>query len=220
MEPEIVATLEDGERVAGELAEAEDESFGLWVEPDETTRKQLGLTSPKLKKTIRYDQLSELQGVRESVAISGEELQFRLRAGDSIRLSTPEGGETRGRVESFDGDLLRVDSRSFRLSDGEVQRIEMNIDDSLLNGSLIGFGIGTGWVALGCAALGDCDAGAAVIGALVFGGGLAGLGALIDAANERSEVVYVSPRATPSKRLSIAPFFTRDAKGVLVSIRF
>jgi hypothetical protein len=216
----VLATLEDGEKVEGELAEAEDESFGLWVEPDEATRERLGLHSPKLKKTIRYDEVAELQGVRGAAALSGEELRFRIRAGDSIRLTTAEGGETGGRVESFDGDILQLDGRSFRLSDGDVKRIEMDIGDSLLNGSLIGLGIGVGWVGLGCAAADVCEADAAVIAALIMGGGLAGLGALIDSANEGSEVVYVSPRGSPSKDLSVVPLFTRDAKGLRFRISF
>jgi hypothetical protein len=123
-------------------------------------------------------------------------------------------------VDAFDGDLLQLDERSYRLSDGDVQQIEMKMDDSLLNGALIGLGVGAGLVALGCAAPGECDSGAAVVSALILGGGLAGLGALFDAAHAGSEVVYVSPQGAPSKRLSVAPLLTRNKKGLLFTIRF
>jgi hypothetical protein len=214
----ISATLVNGEKVEGELAEAGDEFFGVWVEPDESMQERLNLPSAKVKKTIRYEDVKELSGAREPT-LSGGKAPFPLRAGDSIRVRAADGSNTRGRVEAFDGDLLRVDSRSFRLSDGSVERIDMVIHDPLKNGVLIGFGIGAGWAGLSCAA-GGCDGGSTVAGVLILGGAGAGLGALFDSLRTKSEIVYLPPSREPSKRLSFAPLLTRDAKGLLVMISF
>lgn len=217
---ELEVTLEGGEKVEGELDEVEAESFGVWVEVEEATRKQLNLTSGRLKKWIRYDQVVEIRGAAAEVALSGEELAFRMRIGDSVRIHTREGDEVRGPVESFDGDLLRVDTRSFHLSQGDVQRIERKVQDSLVNGALIGLGVGVGWTALACSSSGECDASAATVVAIILGGGCAGLGALFDALRTGTEVVYVGPARSDRTRFGVAPLLTSDKKGLLVSLQF
>jgi len=83
---------------------------------------------------------------------------------------------------------------------------------------LIGFGIGAGLVGLACVT--GCDAGLAAAGVLIYGGAGAGLGALFDTLRTDSEIVYLPPSREPSKRLSLAPLLTRDAKGLLVRISF
>jgi hypothetical protein len=216
---DLEVTLEGGERVEGELAEIETESFGLWVEPDEETKKKFRLTSGRVKKRMRYDRVVALRGAASAVAFSGEQLAFRMRVGDSVRIHTPEGDEVRGRVDEFDGDLLRVDMRSFHLSQGEVQRIEMKVQDSLTNGALIGLGVGVGWMGLVCAAGGECSGPAAAISALILGGGGAGLGALFDALHTGADVVYNAP-GRAGTRLSQAPLFTAEKKRALVTLRF
>jgi hypothetical protein len=214
---EIAVTLQNGEKVQGELAEAGDESFGLWMEPDESMRERLNVPSARLKKTIRYEDVKELSGAREQM-YSSDDLRFRLREGDSIRVRASDGSEARGRIAAFDGDLLRVEERSFRLSDGSVRRIDMEVHDSLKNGALIGFGIGAGLVGLAC--LAGCDPGLAVAGALVYGGGGAGLGALFDSLRTKSEIVYLPPSGESSKKLTLAPLLTPGAKGLVVRIEF
>jgi hypothetical protein len=215
---ELAVTLAGGERLSGTLAEVASDSFGLWIEPDEATRERLRVGSGKLKKWIRYDEVKELSGARE-VPTSLEQLPFRLRIGDSIRLETAEGTEVEGRLEDFDGDRLRVGASSFRLSQGDVHRIDLKVNDSLANGSLIGLGVGVGWVGLGCAA-GGCDAAAFVVGALILGGGGAGLGALFDALHTGSETVYVSTSARDEKSVSLVPLLGGDRKGLALSLRF
>jgi hypothetical protein len=211
----ISATLVNGEKVEGELAEVDDEAFGLWIQPDEAMQERLNLPSAKVKKEIRYEDVKELSGAREPT-LSSDDLRYRLRAGDSIRLRASDGSKTGGRIEAFDGDLLLVDERSFRLSEGSVERIDMVVHDPLKNGVLIGFGIGAGLVGLSC--LAGCDAGLAVAAALVYGGGGAGLGALFDSLRTKSEIVYLPPAGGPTRRLSFAPLLTRDAKGLVVRL--
>jgi hypothetical protein len=215
---ELTVTLDSGDLVQGELADVADESFGIWVKPDEAARRRLHLTSGRLKKRIAYQDISAIEGAG-SVAQSGSELAYRMRVGDTVRLRTGDGREVRGRVDDFDGDLLRIDSRSFHLSSGEVQRIERKVDDPVTNGALIGLGIGAGWIGLVCASYGGCD-GEAIVPGLVVAGGGAGLGALIDALYTHREVVYVSPSAHPPKKLEVSPILTRDRKGLLFSLHF
>jgi small nuclear ribonucleoprotein (snRNP)-like protein len=214
----LEVTLAGGERFDGPLAEVEAETFGLWVEADEEMRERLRVTSGKVKKKIRYEQVAVLRGARE-VAISGEELALQLRIGESLRVRTADGRELRGKVKGFDGDSLQVGEHSLHLSQGEVERIE-KVGDSLLDGALIGAGVGLGGTLLLCVAAGCDDGGVVGSLALLFGGGGAGLGVLFDALETRREAIYVSSGPSPRKRLSLAPLWTRDRKGLLVSLQF
>jgi len=149
---------------------------------------------------------------------SAEGLAYRMRFGDTISLRTPTGGTITGRVEDFDGDELRVDGRTFSLSRGEVRQIDVRVDDPVGNGALIGASIGTGLVLATCVAVGaDCDEFVLVVGGLYAGAG-AGLGTLFDALHRGREVVYVAPSAASERKLTVVPLFTRDKKGVLVSL--
>ena len=157
------------------------------------------------------------------VSRSAEGLAYRMRFGDTISLRTPTGGTITGRVEDFDGDELRVDGKTFSLSRGEVRQIDVRVDDPVSNGALIGAGIGTGVVLATCVAVsGDgnsCAEFALFLGGLYAGAG-AGLGTLVDALHRGREVVYVAPSAASERKLTVVPLFTRDKKGVLVSLGF
>ncbi len=157
------------------------------------------------------------------VSRSAEGLSYRMRYGDTISLRTPSGGTITGRIEDFDGDELRVGGKTFSLSRGEVRQIDVRVNDSLANGALIGAGVGTGLTLATCVALsGDGNDSAACVLFLagVYAGAGAGLGALFDALHRGREVVYVAPSAASDRKLSIVPLFTRDKKGVLVSLGF
>ena len=157
------------------------------------------------------------------VSRSAEGLAYRMRFGDTISVWTPSGGTITGRIEGFDGDELRVDGKTFSLSRGEVREIEVRVDDSLANGALIGVSVGTGMALATCVALAgdgnDCAQFILVLGGIYAGAG-AGLGVMVDALHQGHEVVYVAPRAASERKLSIVPLFTRDKKGVLVSLGF
>jgi hypothetical protein len=146
-----------------------------------------------------------------------------MRFGDTIFLRTPTGRMVTGRVEDFDGDELRIDGKTFSLSRGEVRQIDVRVDDPLGNGALIGAGIGTGVVLATCVAVsGDgnsCAEFALFLGGVYAGAG-AGLGILVDALHRGREVVYVAPSAASERKLTVVPLFTRDKKGVLVSLGF
>jgi hypothetical protein len=152
------------------------------------------------------------------VSRSAKGLAYRMRFGDTISLRTPTGGTITGRVEDFDGDELRIDGRTFSLSGGDVRQIDLRLDDPVGNGALIGAGIGTGLVLATCVAVGaDCAEFILVLGGLYAGAG-AGLGTLFDALHRGREVVYVAPSAASERKLTVVPLFTRDKKGVLVSL--
>jgi hypothetical protein len=214
---DLVVTVVGGEVIQGPLADVAADAFAVWVTPDAATREHVRLISGRLQKRISYQDVAAIQGA-SIVALSGRELAYRMRLGDTVYLRTGEGKEVHGRLEDFDGDRMRVGSSSFRLSSGEVERIDMKVDDSVANGALIGLGIGGGYCALVCATSGGCSS-EDVAAAVIISGGAAGLGALFDALHKTREVIYVSPSAVP-KQLTVSPLWMRDRKEILVSLRF
>lgn len=206
---ELKVTLYDGQSFEGELAEVGEESFSVWLD-ERATQERIGLKTARLKKWIRYEEIGALHGAAV-VTLSQEALLYRMRIGDNIRLRTTISETVRGRVEDFDGDLLHLEGKTFSLSEGDVQQIELRVDDPLANGTLIGAGVGVGLVALACATAQGCDADMALLGGLFYAGAGAGLGALFDAMNHGYQVIYAaSARGTT---WSIAPLLDRDKKG-------
>lgn len=157
---------------------------------------------------------------KQKARYSADPLAYRLRFGDTLWIQTASGDQVRGRLEDFDGERLRIDGRSFDLSQGEIRRIEARVDDSLGNGGLIGLGIGTASVLATCVALdGDCNEFLLFLGPIYAGAG-AGFGVLVDALHQGRQVVYVAPGTSSQRKLTVSPFFTRDQRGVLVSFAF
>jgi hypothetical protein len=147
-------------------------------------------------------------------------LDHPLQFGETLYLETANGGRVRGRLEDFDGDRIRVDGLSFSLSQGEVRRIEAEVDDSVGNGGLIGAGIGAGAALLLCAAAGgDCEEFLLFLGPVYAGAG-AGFGVLVDALHHGRRLVYVAPPSGFERKLTVSPIWTRDRMGVAVSFRF
>lgn len=82
------------------------------------------------------------------VATSETALAPLVSIGDKVKLRTSAGDIVEGRIDHYDGATLLIDDRKFSLAEGEVARIDVRESDSLLNGTLIGLGIGAGWAAL------------------------------------------------------------------------
>jgi hypothetical protein len=211
---ELSVTLHTGEMLKGELSDTREDAFGIWVE-DEALRERHHLTGGRVKRWIRFEDVEALDGAA-AVALSGEALARRMRIGDEVRLLTRGGEKVHGEIANFDGDLIELDRRSFRLSDGDLQRIDLRIHDSLANGALIGAGIGGGLTALACAQY--CEGAGAVVGGLILAGGFAGLGALLDSLSLSHRVIYSNPE--PGTNWSVAPVVGRDRKGIFFSLRF
>jgi small nuclear ribonucleoprotein (snRNP)-like protein len=210
---EVTVTLKTGEVVEGRLAETEAARFALWVALEEAEKEKYRSTD-SIQRWIAYDEVASPDSTWTPVATSAEGLAYRFRIGDQARVRTSEGEVLTGKIQDFDGQNLRLDGRTWNLSEGDVAEIELRDSDPVTNGALIGLGIGVGLVALACTA--GCDASIAVAGALVYGGAGAGLGALFDSMKKSYSTIYVRP----GPKLIVLPLPARDGMGLLVSVRF
>jgi len=94
------------------------------------------------------------------VARSFPELRDRLRIGDKIFVTARDGHHLEGTIESFSWETSALTLsnaerparsgkasdkwKSITLSQGDIRKIDLETNDPLWNGALIGFGIGTG----------------------------------------------------------------------------
>jgi len=222
---ELTIALRSGETLEASLAEVGDESFRVWVTPDEETKRRLGISGARIKKRILYEEVESIQGGEDvtSVATTADRLAYRMRFGDTVYVQSANGATVKGKVPDFDGDVLHVDKKTLSLSGVEgdkIERIDLRVEDSLRNGVLIGAGIGASLVVLACAA-DDCGGGGyAAVGATLYAGIGAGLGALFDVLLNDRELIYVAPDSPSGPRLLAAPILSPDRKGILVSISF
>jgi hypothetical protein len=146
-------------------------------------------------------------------------MQFAMRAGDYVRLHPVDGERVTGRVESVDGDIISLDGKSFDLSRGGVEQIELRIDDSLANGALIGGGIAAGYVGVSCAAGGGCGSDSVVwVATAILVAAGAGLGAYIDSLRHGYKTIYPAPASETT--WSIVPIIDGDTKAVVFSLSF
>lgn len=120
--------------------------------------------------------------------------------------------------------------RLIEIPEGRVQRMEWQRHDSLVNGALIGLGVGAGAGILWFAALAgeefesviqtDLGAGYAA-GLTLLGAGIgATVGAAIDGARKPPrQSIYLAPELTmPAFTYSLAPIVTKSRKGVLFTL--
>jgi small nuclear ribonucleoprotein (snRNP)-like protein len=209
-------TLTTGETLNGTLTETEDQRFRIRLpaDPDaeETHRKSI-------MRWVEYREVAGLSGEGIHVVDSGRALAPLVEIGDQVKVRTFSGRVVEGKVGDFDGESLLINDERLDLAGGDVVRIDVRENDSLLNGTLIGLGIGAGWAALAWAACNDPDCGEVAPAASVFIIGVCtGVGALSDALRRGSTTIYTG--ALSKERITIAPLLTRDAKGVLISLRF
>ena len=156
---------------------------------------------------------------------SFDQLNTRLKPGDTVYVTDAQGREVKGRITSFAPDSMGIDgdgARTFKAV--EVRLVENRRHDSLANGTLVGlaagFGVGAGLTYAACSG-DECSwGGAAALVLLVTGAG-AGVGAGVDAAMPgRRQVVYRAGGGAVSTRLSLAPVITPGTKGVAVAFVF
>jgi len=148
-----------------------------------------------------------------------------LARGTIIRITDLSGAVVKGKLVELTPTSVRVKAgRSVKeLRESDIRAIDKRREDSVLNGALIGLGVG---LAAGVvAAYGTCDhpdSECEAIANAVFipigaGGGLAA-GALIDAGMHRFDTVF---RARTSARSWFwAPVVSGERKGVMVTVRF
>ena len=167
--------------------------------------------------------LPTLSAAQEPVQ-SFDQLNTRLKVGDTVWVTDAEGREVKGNIRSIDAASLSLDGAAgptFRA--GDALTIAERRPDPLKNGTLIGLVVGLGAglaLVAGICANGDCQG--SPVGASLFYAGIgAGIGAGVDAAIPgRRQIVYRAGMVTPSARLSLAPVITPRTKAVAVTYSF
>lgn len=156
---------------------------------------------------------------------SFDQLDTRLKPGDTIWVTDAHGREIKGKFTSLAAEALTIKadgSRTFPAAD--VRLVQERRDDSLRNGALIGFAIGSVGFGLACVAtIDDKDRGWCALVALGDGALGAVVGVVVDALIPGKKlVVYRAPGPSGAShaRLSIAPLVTPRAKGLALSFAF
>jgi hypothetical protein len=168
--------------------------------------------------------LAGLAAAQEPVK-SFDQLNTRLRVGDTIYVTDAQGFERSGKILDLSAASLTFDDGGPRTVAGsEVRVVKERERDSLKNGALIGLAVGAGigstFAALICSGDG-CDAGGVLLGVGLYGAIGAGIGTGIDAAIPgRKRVVYRAAGAMSAPRVSLAPVVTPRRKGLALSISF
>ena len=168
--------------------------------------------------------LAPVAATAQEPVTSFDQLNTRLKVGDTVWVTDAQGREIKGQVQGLDAASLKLTARTpLSFAAADVRVIQERRPDSVKNGALIGMGAGmaVGIVSMLTLDFEGCTFGcvAAVLG---YSGGIgAGVGALVDAMIPgNKQAVYRAPGSQPTVRLSLAPLITRARKGVAVSVRF
>jgi len=156
---------------------------------------------------------------------SFDQLDTRLKPGDTVWVTDAQGREIKGKITSLAAEVLALKadgSRTFSAAD--VRLVEERRGDSLLNGGLIGFGIGGVGFGLTClATIDDQDRGWCALVTVVYGGIGAAAGVAVDALIPGKKIVVYrapAPGGARTSRLSVSPLVTPRTKGVALSFAF
>ena len=160
-------------------------------------------------------------------ASSVPELQSLLKTGDEVRVTDTSGATTQGKVIDLSGGGLEVtvDARPRNFPEATIRQVRKHRPDSRWNGVLIGAAIGAAAGAVtkarNCGAT-DCGEGALVDpGFYVIGAaGGAGIGALVDGALKKFDVVFAARSTVSTPSVAVSPLLSRRLKGVRLSIAF
>lgn len=159
-----------------------------------------------------------------------DQLDRRLRTGDTVWITDGSGREIKGTLSSLTPTALTIDARRpLTVRADDVRVVQLRRRDSLKNGAIIG--AAAGLAAGGILLWGICrlEGGNPGCGASeLFWGASAGagmaLGIAIDLALPgRKRVVYRSaglPGAPPRARISISPILAPRKSGVAVTVSF
>ena len=172
--------------------------------------------------------LPALSGAQESVK-SFDQLNTRLRVGDTIWVTDAQGREIKGKIRDLSATSLLLDAGGTPqdLQAARVATIQLQPKDSLKNGVLWGAVAGAVTGALSCLLNPQCggdDEIAAAVSLGLAGVGAAagaGIGAGLDATIKGPRLVIYRGAGTHSAaRFSLAPLITPRHKGVAVSFAF
>lgn len=154
-------------------------------------------------------------------ARSLEQLSVLVSAGETVWLTDTAGREIKGRLTRIGPDVVEVDvdGQAQTWEAAQLQRVRHRHADALLNGVLIGAGIGAaaygGLVAWWCSQE-ECSGGTVAVN-IGLGAGLgAGWGALVDYLVKGKRTVFERPSAA----VSVLPVVVPGRKGLQVNVRF
>ena len=157
-----------------------------------------------------------------SAQTAADEIRRRLKDGQTIFIVDDQGRELKGRVAGLTADalMLRVGRDRTDVPYDRILRIDRP-HDGVLDGTLIGLGVGAGLGLLGALAAATDDSGfgpdpadVARIAPLVIGGIGAGVGLGLDALIRRETNIYRRQGAT----LSLSPTLGRSRRGVAIAV--
>jgi hypothetical protein len=139
-----------------------------------------------------------------------------VRSGLKVAVVDERGASVEGRVQEVSDRFVRLTVRgnSRDIPVEEIVRIER--PDTVKNGALIGLGIGMG---TGLIATAADPHGGAVLVSRVLGNGLvcAGIGALIDAAQDHRRTLY---ERGPRPQARVRPVIGRQVRGVAATLEW
>lgn len=160
---------------------------------------------------------------------SFDQLNTRLKAGDTVRVTDAQGREVKGKVLELAPSALTLDHDGPRtLQARDVQKVAQRKGHPIAKGALWGLLAGAvGGAVIGAGSGNDSDVGTkggwAAAGAGIFGGIGAGVGAGVGALMPGKEVVVFRSAGAPgsdSARLSLTPVITPRTAGLRVSFAF
>lgn len=143
----------------------------------------------------------------QDVPASFDQLQVVVKPGDIVRIVTPTGTMTTGKIAGLSPTTLSLDVKGTRrdFSQADVSRILQRRPDPLRNGALIGFAIGAGAFVIPVLMEEDDNIGAVTVFGAAMTGGLGALfGALADSIYRGRQVIYSRPSGTAAS-VRVAP---------------
>ena len=163
-----------------------------------------------------------LQG--QTVATNLNELRLKVRAGDTIYVTTDDGEEHQATVVDLSASSLVIaaDGSQTELSEARLRRIRQRVPDRLRNGALIGCLAGAASMTAVVKTLespkGSCTGGCIATALLAYGGLGALVGVGVDALHKGKATIYEARETRRS--LVIEPVLLPAAKAVHVTLRF
>lgn len=150
--------------------------------------------------SIRPDRSGSLHATPAGPAPGNWEEVERLRAGSALAVTLKTGQRLGGALGGLTLDALTLADRTgqtFTVPRAEIRRIAVKVKDDLVNGALIGAGVGLGAALAVLAITGSQDGyvlPSAKWGAPLLLSGIGALGGmLVDRAHKRDKTVYVAP---------------------------
>jgi len=161
----------------------------------------------------------------QGVAGSFEQVQVLVKPGDVVTVTDAAGKVTKGKIAELSGSTLALLAGDTRLEmrESDVMTIKQLYTDSLADGAIWGAVGGAAYVAAMAVVFSeDSDEWtfsdvAVVLG--IYAGIGTGIGVGIDALIRKKHVIYQQPPIT-GLQVGIAPWLTKQHKGVLVTLRF